>query len=106
MYKNMNIYFVRHGQTETNVKKIWNGKTDLPLSKIGLHQSKELVVFFKNTRIDVIYSSPLIRARKTASPLAKSHKLKVIIDERLSERNFGSLELKPTISKDIYDMSN
>jgi broad specificity phosphatase PhoE len=98
------IYFIRHGQTESNIKKVWTGQTDVPLSKIGQQQCKDLVPFFNKIKIDVIYSSPFSRAKITATPLALNHELKIRIDKRLKERNFGELELKPTIDKDMFTM--
>ena len=38
----MKLYFVRHGETEWNVKKKIQGKTDIPLNENGIRQAKEL----------------------------------------------------------------
>ena len=38
----MILYFVRHGETDWNVKKKIQGKTDVPLNETGKQQAKEL----------------------------------------------------------------
>ena len=38
----MILYFVRHGETDWNVKKKIQGKTDVPLNENGKQQAKEL----------------------------------------------------------------
>ena len=63
------IYLIRHGLPDfPNEKKMCLGKTDLPLSKLGKLQAGLLLPHFHNQQITV-FSSPLTRARQTATML-------------------------------------
>lgn len=65
------IYLIRHGQPDfPDGKKMCLGKTDLPLSKLGKLQAGLLLPYFKDRQITV-FSSPLTRARQTASMLER-----------------------------------
>jgi broad specificity phosphatase PhoE len=69
---------------------------DNPLNKTGIDQAEAVARFFKTHHIhfDLIFASPLIRARHTAEIIAKSvrHDKPIIIDSGLIERNFGSYD--------------
>ena len=62
----MIIYLVRHGQTDWNARKIVQGVTDIPLNETGLAQAARARDLMKDVPIDIIYSSPLVRAYRTA----------------------------------------
>ena len=84
------IYFVRHGQSKANLRKKVAGIYDLGLTKTGLKQGKAVAKYFKNKRVDAIYSSHLPRAETTAMFTAKQKGLALNIDKNLMEFNFGS----------------
>lgn len=86
------IYIARHGQTQWNVKGKIQGHTNSPLTKEGIAQAKNLAKELKNIKFDAIYSSDLLRAKKTAQIVALQHRLIVETKETLRERNFGPLE--------------
>ena len=79
------IYFVRHGETDYNVLGIAQGQLDIPLNENGLIQAEKLSVDLKDYHFDVIYSSPLIRAKKTAEIINQYHGVEIIYDDRLKE---------------------
>lgn len=79
------IKFVRHGETEYNVLGISQGQLDIPLNEKGLMQAEEISLFLKDYHFDVIYTSPLIRAKKTAEIINKYHNVKIVVDDRLKE---------------------
>ena len=81
----MNIYLVRHGQSEGNLKKFHQG-ADVPLSKNGKVQAKILAQRFKKIPVDSIYSSPYIRAKQTAEFISKELKLPIEYWDILRER--------------------
>ena len=58
----MKLYFVRHGETEWNVKKKIQGKTDIPLNENGIRQAKELACQLVEEDISVkhVYHSCLL----------------------------------------------
>lgn len=91
----MTLYVVRHGQTQWNREDRVLGRTDLPLTEEGREQARRLAENLKDTPIDVIYSSPLIRAYDTACAIAESRNIPVHKAEALIEHNFGVFEGRP-----------
>ena len=85
------IYIVRHGQTDYNVEGRYGGRIDTPLNQKGIEQAYELHEKLKNIQFDIVFSSPLQRACKTAEIICKN---KIIKDERIIERDNGELENK------------
>ena len=85
----MKIYIVRHGQTNHNVKKIYSNE-DEDLNLNGINQANKLKEQIKKIDYDIIISSPLIRAKHTAN-IINVKNTDILIDERLTERNPGSL---------------
>lgn len=88
----LKIYLARHGQNEDNAKGILNGHRDLPLTDTGIAQAGEAANKIKDEGLsfDVVLSSPLIRAFKTAeiiSAINNFPKPKVV--NELIERDFG-----------------
>ena len=88
----INIYLVRHGQTEANIKMRFQGHQDNPLNELGLKQAEEVAKRFKNIKLDAIYSRPLLRAKQTAKPLAEDKQLPIQIIPGLQEISFGKWE--------------
>lgn len=87
------LLMVRHGQTPANIEKVWHGSTDTPLTDLGREQARLLGEYFHRIVIpDVIYASPLQRARDTAQAIADRHGLPLVIDERLREFSLGEWE--------------
>jgi len=67
------LYFVRHGETEYNRKGIMQGAgVDSSLNKTGHEQAHALRRRFSSLPVDIVYSSPLRRARETADVLTES----------------------------------
>lgn len=87
------IYIVRHGQTDWNVEKRNQGRTDVELNETGIKQAEEIKEKLKDIKFDYIFSSPLKRAYKTAEIIC-NNKNEIIKDERLIERSNGELEGK------------
>ena len=94
------LYFIRHGQTEENVKHILTGRRDIPLNAIGEEQVKEEGQKNKNLNIDIIFCSPLIRARQTCDAINEYHDAKVIVTDEIIERTYGRYEGKQSSSID------
>ncbi len=92
----MIIYLIRHGETEWNNKFLFQGHSDTELNKNGENQAKRIGKYFKDKKIDVILSSDLRRAYKTAEKIKKEIKFKgeIIKSKLLRERNYSSLEGK------------
>ena len=88
----MRIYAARHGQVQWNLENKVCGRTDQPLTELGLQQARLLAERTKDLKIDVILSSPLLRARQTAEPTAALHGLEILVDDRLIEQDYGIYE--------------
>lgn len=89
------IYLVRHCEAMGNHKRLFQGSTDCEISEIGAVQLGYLKERFKDIRLDVVYSSPLIRAQKTAEALAYGKGLEIVIRKNLAELHGGVVEGKP-----------
>ena len=86
------IYFIRHGQTDSNSGKRFQGRIDTPLNASGLEQAAKMAAYLQNKKIDAIYSSNLKRAHATAQTLADAKKMQINIREELQEISFGDWE--------------
>lgn len=98
----MNLYVVRHGETIWNKERKVQGITDIPLTEKGREEAKELQSLVKDLNIDVVISSPLIRARETAKILVDSC-LPINTDDRIKERDWGMNEGADIDSVDRWD---
>ena len=86
------LYFVRHGQTDANVNKVYAGQNDVELNKNGIEQAKQTAKELKDINFDICFCSPLKRAAQTCQEIVKFHpELKIVCDERLKERDYGNL---------------
>src|SRR5438270_10820981 len=67
------VYLIRHGLTEWNVQKPFQGHLDVPLSQEGLEQSRRLASWLacQPVRFTAIYSSVLFRALQTAEAIGE-----------------------------------
>ncbi len=83
---------VRHGQTEWNIEGRFQGQSDVALSEEGIRQAGELALHFPADAVDAVYSSDLIRARRTAEAIAERFNLQVQTRKDLRELNFGDWE--------------
>jgi len=90
--REMEILLTRHGQTEWNLLKRVQGKADTELNEEGIKQAEKTRDYLKNEKIDLILCSPLKRAMQTTEIINQGRNIKVIIDERISERDFGEFE--------------
>ena len=87
----MDIYFVRHGETDWNAARRVQGRSDIPLNEYGIELAyrtkeglqKEGIVF------DSAFSSPLVRAYKTAQIILEDTDVVPVKDDRLLEMDFG-----------------
>lgn len=98
----MQIYLVRHGQVNSNLYKKYN-EEDEDINENGLKQASELKEKIKDIEFDIIYSSPLLRAKHTANIINSKNK-EIIFDKRLEERSPGNLGGKPleATNREIY----
>ena len=83
------LILVRHGETDWNASEIFRGRSDVALNDIGLQQAVLLGEYLGNEKIDLVYSSPLQRAVKTAEAVAGCQGLEVNTVQNLTDFDFG-----------------
>jgi len=88
----LHLILVRHGETEWNRQRRYQGQSDVPLSPLGEQQAKLLGEVLANRKIDAFYASDLKRAWDTAAIIAERCALSVQPEPRLREMKFGVLE--------------
>tara|TARA_B100001250_G_scaffold382930_1_gene376495 strand:- start:2202 stop:2810 length:609 start_codon:yes stop_codon:yes gene_type:complete len=90
------LILIRHGQSVWNAENRFTGWTDVDLSEKGVLEAKEAGEELREQRIDVVHTSDLIRAKRTAeivmSSNAVSEGISTKSDWRLNERNYGDLQ--------------
>lgn len=91
------IYLVRHCEAMGNHKRLFQGSTDSDISEIGFKQLEYLKKRFKSIHLDAVFSSPLIRAQKTAEAVAYGKDLEIITRKNLAELHGGVVEGKPFV---------
>ncbi|MFH1462679.1 MAG: histidine phosphatase family protein [bacterium] len=92
------FFILRHGQSLRNVKKVaacWPEKFYSPLTKEGREQVKTSAQKLKKEKIDLIFSSDLLRTKQTAEIVGKELKLKPKFDKRLREVDVGVFNGRP-----------
>ncbi len=101
------LYIFRHGQTEDNANYIFSGWRDSPITETGKQQAEVLAEKLKDKKLDVLISSPQIRAVDTMkiavskNPTAKD--LPIETDERIKERSYGDYQGKSKMEIQMED---
>ncbi len=95
----MKLWVVRHCSTENSEKKIFSGRTDVPLSARGIAEAARLAEALGGTAFGLVLSSPLLRARATAEAIAGG-RIPIRFDDRLKERDFGDFEMTSCARED------
>jgi probable phosphoglycerate mutase len=88
------LLLVRHGQIAANVEHRWHGSTDGDLTERGRREAARLADHLQRQRpaIAAVYTSPLLRARATATPIATALGVPLVIHPGLAEYGIGALE--------------
>jgi broad specificity phosphatase PhoE len=88
----LRLLLVRHGITQYNIKDMYTGQTDAPLTELGERQAAAAGKYLASEKIDLIVSSDLQRTRYTALAIARHHNLPVLEDPDLREVHMGAWE--------------
>lgn len=88
----MKLYLVRHGQSEGNVKNLWYGVSDLPLTQLGREQARQVGEKLRDIPLAAAYASPLSRALDTARLALADRDVPLHIVPDLREQDMGELE--------------
>lgn len=89
------IVLIRHGETDWNVERRYQGTSDRPLNELGEQQAQALAKSMRGEEWDAIIASPLKRAWDTALPLVDALGMSsdlLVPDPRLMERSYGAAE--------------
>ena len=90
------LILIRHGQSVWNAENRFTGWTDVDLSDKGVIEAEEAGNELRNEKIDVVHTSDLIRAKRTADIVMQhnvsSNGTVTKSDWRLNERNYGALQ--------------
>jgi probable phosphoglycerate mutase len=88
----MKLYLIRHGETDWNIVKRLQGATDIPLNENGEALARETAEGLKDIPFDMVFTSPLRRAYRTAEIVKGNREIPLIIEERIREICFGDYE--------------
>lgn len=92
-----NLILIRHGQSVWNASNRFTGWTDVDLSDKGVIEAEEAGRQLSDIRIDVVHTSDLIRAQRTAKIVIQQNEssgedVPTRYDWRLNERHYGALQ--------------
>lgn len=89
----LRIILVRHGQTAWNAGSVggehFRGRIDVPLNAVGEAQAQAVADRLSAVRLSAVYASPLLRAQRTAQPIAEARGLAVVPFEGLLDIDYG-----------------
>jgi len=88
----LELWLIRHGETDWNAQGRIQGAADVPLNALGLRQAERLRERLRGQRFDAVYASDLTRARVTAETALPDAEVR--LDPRLRELAYGVLEGK------------
>ena len=83
---------LRHGQTPMSVQKRYAGRSDVPLTDVGVQQAAAAAKRLASADVGVIVTSPLLRAAATAQEVAAVTGAAVVTDDGFRETDFGAWE--------------
>jgi broad specificity phosphatase PhoE len=89
------VYLVRHGTTDWNREEIFRGRLDCKLNETGQAEARALAEYFRDIRLQAIYSSPLSRAMETAQAVAEAKALQVVPHPEFIDIDFGEWQGLP-----------
>lgn len=85
----MRLFLVRHGRTAWNAGEVFRGREDIPLDHVGETEAGLLAERLRGERIEVIFSSPLMRAKQTALRISEQTGASVVEAEELIDLDYG-----------------
>lgn len=88
----MKIYLIRHGVTDANKCKSLQGRTDISLNEQGRELARITAEGLKDVKFDIIFTSPLKRAKETAEIIRGNRDIPLIVEEQIQEISFGEYE--------------
>jgi len=100
------LIFVRHAEPDEAMRERVYGRLDPPLSPRGRAHAEELAATLAREPVAAVYTSPQLRARETAAPLARLLGLEPLVEPDLREIDFGELEgLTPAEAAELHPVA-
>ncbi len=90
----LKVYLIRHGETDLNKKKVLQGRSDIELNQYGISLAEKTGEGLRDVKFDMVFTSPLKRAKKTAELVARTGEtgVPVVEEPRIQEISFGVYE--------------
>lgn len=88
----MKVYLIRHGETDYNKQRKLQGQCDTELNEYGRELARITAEALKDVNFDVVYTSPLKRAKETARIMIGDRTAMIIEEPRIQEIGFGDYE--------------
>lgn len=88
----MELYFIRHGETDWNQARKVQGWSDIPLNEYGRYLAEETAEGMKDVQFDLAFTSPLLRAKETAEIILRGREIPLLETESIKEMCFGKYE--------------
>lgn len=88
------LHLIRHGETDWNKEKRYQGSQDIPLNETGRMQARDIARKLKTYSLTAIYCSSMKRAMETAQIINENHGIPLFITPNLQEGCYGELEKK------------
>lgn len=90
----MKLYLIRHGETDLNKQRILQGHSDFELNDYGRELAEKTREGLKDVMFDIVFTSPLKRAKETAEILVRGREPQPLFieDRRIQEISFGEFE--------------
>ena len=86
------FYFLRHGETDWNINRRWQGSSDIPLNDTGIAQAQAVQPLVAGLDIQTVCTSPLQRATLTAELATAGLDVPIHTIDDLQEVSFGPYE--------------
>ena len=91
------FYFMRHGETEWNKKRLAMGRRSISLNALGKQQAQASIPYLEELNISTIIVSPLKRTLETTNIINASLEKSVVPKKAFQACCFGTLEGKPDV---------
>jgi len=94
MSAGIELWLVRHGETEWSLSGKHTSRTDIPLTDQGRKRAEKLRDYLKGTKFDAVFESPMERARETCAIAGFGNQ--AVVDDGLMEWDYGVYEGRTT----------
>ncbi len=99
----MKLYLIRHSETDWNIERRLQGRSNIPLNKNGQDVAEQTARGMSQIPFHIMYTSPLLRAKETAAIISRNRKIEIREEEDIQEISFGVYE-GCYVSKERYNV--